>query len=151
MKYKVHFILILLVILSSCNGFESLEIRDIKQLKFTGFKDNAINLNLVVPINNPNAVSIKIKGMDMKAYYKGKPLGYVTSDEKVVLKAKTDMEYTFPVSIKITNLMQGLSLMSNSSSIKTKDFSFNGTIDVKYLLLTRTYDIDENMLKQYLR
>ena len=142
--------LFLILAISSCNGFESLEVKDIEQFKFTGFENNVINVDIAVPINNPNAMSIKLKGMDMKAYYKGRPLGYVTSNEKITIKGKTKEVYHIPVSIRITNFLQGLSLMANTSNIKTNDFSFKGSIDVKYFLMTHKYDIDEDMMKQYL-
>ena len=61
MKFKrIIGVLLITVLLSSCDTYKSVQIGDIVDVSFKGMVDNKISLELQVPISNPNGYKIKI-------------------------------------------------------------------------------------------
>ena len=124
MKRNILYILLFIPVflLLSCINPDKFEVGDIEEVKFGGFNDNKLNLKLIVPVNNKNFYNVKITKINLKAYYKDRLLGYLDSDEKIILKSKTNDVYEIPVAIKLANLITGMSIISNISD-RIKQYS----------------------------
>ncbi len=53
---KILGLIVVSIILSSCNAFKNVEIGDVNNVNFKGMVDNKISLELQIPITNPNGV-----------------------------------------------------------------------------------------------
>lgn len=89
--------------------------------------------------------------MDLTAYYKNKPLGYINTDQKIKIPARSEAVYVIPLSIRITNIFSGISLFRNWSDSKMQDIDIEGEIIAWSLLIRRKVEVDKNFIKSYLQ
>ena len=65
-------VLLIIILFSSCNVYKSVNIGGVDDVDFKGMVDNKINLELKVPITNPNGYKNKITSMDLDVTVNGK-------------------------------------------------------------------------------
>ena len=75
--FSLQLVLIILS-LSSCSVYKSIDVGDITDVKFRGMTDNKILLDLKIPITNPNNFNLKIKSLDLDISVNGKYMGKMT-------------------------------------------------------------------------
>ncbi len=147
---KATLLLIVIVSFSSCTNVKELDIGNIKSYKFNGFKNNTLNFELTIPILNPNNANIVISEVNLKAYYKDRPLGVVETADKIVIIRKSKSDYTIPVNIKITNLLAGMSMLTKGADI-LEDISFEGYLKARKRLLFKKIEIDKSTSGQFFK
>ena len=139
-----------ILLVSSCNNYKDLVIDEVKSYHFKGFDDNKLVFTLIVPVENPNNRNIVVSEVNLKAYSKNIPLGEVETINKLVFLKHVKQDYEIPVTIRITNLLAGFSLLTNSSNI-IKQLTFDGYIRVRKGLIFTTVEIDKGLTEQYLK
>ena len=149
-KIRIFVILLTLPLLTSCFNYKDLEIGNVKSYHFNGFNNNKLDFSIIVPIDNPNKQNIIISDIDLKAYYKNIVLGKIESSEKIVIQKNTARDYEIPVTIKVTNVLAGFSLLTSPSN-SIKQIKFEGNIQVKKGLYKTTLNIDKELSDKYLR
>ena len=133
----------LVVFLSSCSAYKSINVTSVNDVQFKGMIDNKISLELKVPIENPNWYKIKIKSMDMDVSINGSYLGKMKNDNEIVIPAKSDTVQVFPVDIYVKNLLDSMSTLYKLRKAKSVDMQIGGTMKVKALLSGKTIEINE--------
>ena len=136
-------LILLTVVLSSCNAYKSVNIGDIDNVNFKGMIDNKISLELQVPITNPNGYKIKIKSMDLDVTVNGNYLGKMKNSSEIVIPAKSDEVHNFLVDIYVKNALASMASMYKLRKAKSIEMQIEGTIKVKALLNSKTIKVSE--------
>jgi len=136
-------LILLTVVLSSCNAYKSVNIGDIENVNFKGMIDNKISLELQVPVTNPNGYKIKIKSMDLDVTINGSYLGKLKNTGEIVIPAKSDEIQNFPVEIYVKNALASMASLYKLRKAKSLEMKIEGTIKVKALLSTKTIKVSE--------
>ena len=145
MKRIVNFIglIAIVIILSSCNAYKSVDIGTVDDLNFKGMVDNKISLELKVPVTNPNGYKIKIKSMDLDVTLNGKYLGNMKNTKEIVIPAKSDEIQTFSVDIYVKNAFASMASLYRMRKAKSVVMQIEGTIKVKALLKAKVIKVSE--------
>ncbi len=136
-------LILITVVLSSCNAYKSVNIGDIDSVNFKGMIDNKISLELQVPVTNPNGYKIKIKSMDLDITVNGSYLGKLKNTIEIVIPAKSDEIQNFPVEIYVKNALASMASMYKLRKAKSLEMQIEGTIKVKALLNSKTIKVSE--------
>lgn len=136
-------LLVLLMTLSSCNAYKSVDIGDVSNVNFKGMVDNKISLELSVPVTNPNGYKIKIKDMDLDVTINGKYLGKMRNTREIVIPSKSDEVHVFPVDIQVSNILASMSSLYKMRKAKSFEMQIEGKIKVKAFLRGKTIEVSE--------
>ena len=131
------------IILSSCNAYKLIDIGDVNSVNFKGMVDNKISLELLLPINNPNGYKIKIKSMDLDVTVNGNYLGKMKNVNEIVIPAKSNEIQNFLVDIYVKNMLTSMSSMYKLRNAKSFEMQIEGTIKVKAFLRSKTIKVSE--------
>ncbi len=136
-------LIVLFIILSSCNAYKSVDIGYVENVNFKGMVDNKISLELQVPVTNPNGYKIKIKEMDLDVTINGKYLGKMKNTNEIIIPAKSDEVHNFLVDIYVKNVLSSMASMYKLRKAKSLEMQIEGTIKVKALLNGKTIKVSE--------
>ena len=136
-------IVLISIVLSSCNAYESVDIGGVDNVNFKGMVDNKVSLELLVPITNPNAYKIKIKSMDLDVTINGKYLGKLKNADEIVIPAKSDEIQNFPVDIYVKNMLASMSSLYKMRKSGKFEMEIEGTMKVKAFLHSKTIEVSE--------
>lgn len=134
---------VLILLLSGCNVYKSVEVGDINDVKLRGIVDNKINLDLKVPINNPNNFKLKIKNIDLDISLNGRYLGKMTNDTLITIPKKYDGIATFPVEIQVENILSSAMSFYKLKNAKQVEILIEGKIIAKSFLHRKTIKVSE--------
>jgi LEA14-like dessication related protein len=137
-------ILCTILAFSSCRNFEDLKLGDIQEVQVLGFEDNYLKLNVLIPIENPTIHKLSIKNIDGRVFINQQYIGKIVVDENIIIKPVSKKVYTTQVKIRIANIMNMAFIMMNLSKGKLVEFSIEGNIEVKTMLITRNFEINES-------
>ncbi|MDP4208729.1 MAG: LEA type 2 family protein [Bacteroidota bacterium] len=141
-------ILILALVLaatSGCSKIERLKVGSVRNVSFKGMENNAINLEVTVPIENPNSFKLKIKNADMKLTSNGTEIGRIKQINDLVIAGKSTKEYPVNVTVELTNLNGGLLSAMRFFNSKT-DLRMNGTVKVRSFIYAKTVKVEDYKL-----
>ena len=141
-------ILILALVLaatSGCSKIERLKVGSVRNVSFKGMENNAINLEVTVPIENPNSFKLKIKNADMKLTSNGTEIGRIKQINDLVIAGKSSKEYPVNVTVELTNLNGGLLSAMRFFNSKT-DLRMNGTVKVRSFIYAKTVKVEDYKL-----
>ena len=141
-KKSILLFISILIILSGCNAYKSVEIGDIKDFKFKGLTDNIVTLDLNIPIKNMNGFNLKVKSMDLDISVNGKYVGKMTNPSKIIPK-NLDGIQTFPVQIEVKNILASSMTFYKLKNAKNINIQIEGKIKVKALLHSKTIEVSE--------
>ena len=145
MKRVINLIPLILVvfILTGCSIYKTVDIGDVNNVDFKGMVDNKVNLNLKVPISNPNGYKIKIKSMNLDLKINGNYIGKMTIADVIVIPKKSEEVQVFPVEIIVKNPLASMATMYKLRNAKSFEMDINGTIKVKALLNSKIIKVSE--------
>jgi LEA14-like dessication related protein len=132
------------LIFSSCGKFEDIKLGDLQEVQVLGFEDNYLKLSVSIPIENPTIHRITIKNIDLRVFINQQYIGKLVVDENIAINPISNKVYTMPVKIRIANILNMAFIMMNLSKGKLVDFSFEGNVVVKTMLITRNFEIKES-------
>ena len=136
-------VFLITILFSSCNVYKSVNIGDVDNVDFKGLVDNKVNLELKVPVTNPNGYKIKITSMDLDVTVNGKYLGKMKNAEVIIIPKKSDEIHSFPVNIYVKNLLGSMSVLYKMRKMKSFEMQIEGTIKVKAMLRSKTIEVSE--------
>lgn len=144
MKIRKGILLVLIsIVLSSCNAYKTVDIGDVNKVDFKGMVDNKISFELEVPVKNPNGYKIKIKSMDLDVSINGNYIGKMNNPNEIIIPAKSDEIQSFPVDIHVKNALASMALFYKMRKERVFEMEIVGTIKVKALLRTKTIKVSE--------
>ena len=139
-------VLLIIILFSSCNVYKSVNIGGVDDVDFKGMVDNKINLELKVPITNPNGYKIKITSMDLDVTVNGKYLVKMKNAGVIIIPKKSDEVQNFPVNIYVKNLLGSMSALYKMRKMKSFEMQIEGTIKVKAMLRSKTIEVSEKQM-----
>jgi len=142
---KKHLIIILLylpLLFSGCSGYEDIKVTKIKDVTYEELKGSILRLVIVVTVDNPNRLNVKIKDANMDLRLNDQIIGTVTQVEQIELSKRTQKDYKIQVSIEMKDLLFNLINLSRILMNEPKNLNLSGTVHVKSFLYSKTLQID---------
>ncbi|MFC2151262.1 LEA type 2 family protein [Bacteroidota bacterium] len=136
-------IILIVVILGSCNAYESINIGNVNNVNLKGMVENKISLELQVPVSNPNGFKIKIKSMDLDVTLNGDYLGNMKNANEIIIPAKSDQVQNILVDVYVKNPLASMAVMYKLRKSKNIEMQIEGTIKVKAFLRSKTVKVSE--------
>ena len=140
---KIIGLVVISMILSSCNSFKSVDIGDVNGVNFKGMVDNKISLELQIPISNPNGFKIKIKSMDLNVTVNGNYIGEMKNANEIVIPSKSEEVHNVVVDIYMKNALAGMATFYRMRKSKSFEMEIDGTIKAKAFLKNKTIKVSE--------
>jgi len=133
--FSLQLVLIILS-LSSCSVYKSIDVGDITDVKFRGMTDNKILLDLKIPITNPNNFNLKIKSLDLDISVNG-------NDSLIIIPKKFNGVKNFPVVIEVDNILSSAMSFYKLKNARQVDIGLDGKIIAKSFLHKKTVKVSE--------
>ncbi|OFX90327.1 MAG: hypothetical protein A2W99_08275 [Bacteroidetes bacterium GWF2_33_16] len=140
--FSLQLVLIILS-LSSCSVYKSIDVGDITDVKFRGMTDNKILLDLKIPITNPNNFNLKIKSLDLDISVNGKYMGKMKNDSLIIIPKKFNGVKNFPVVIEVDNILSSAMSFYKLKNARQVDIGLDGKIIAKSFLHKKTVKVSE--------
>lgn len=139
----IFFVLISLVLLSSCN-IREVEIGKIEGVSIKSVTKEQISLELMVPVQNKNNFAFTISDINIDLILGNVNLGKVKKSTKIKIPANSNQIQNVCVDVKFSKLAENpLSLIT--SILKNKiDLKATGYIKVRKFIFTKKFDLNEN-------
>ncbi len=140
---NLFFILISLILLSSCN-IREVEIGKIEGVSIKVLTKEQISLELMVPVKNNNNFAFTISDININLILGNVNLGKVKKSTKIRIKANSSQTQNVGIDVKFSKLTENpLSLIT--SVLKNKiDLKATGYIKVRKFIFTKKFDVNEN-------
>ena len=141
---NIYLLFVVYFLVLSCGRFSDITIGDISGVNVKGFEENALIVELNVPIDNPTMHKIRISKFDAKIYMNNQYLGKVSNKSPLVLNARTNHVYNILLEIRLANIFgTAMNIMSIGKGQKVK-FRIDGTLSARTLLLFKKIEISES-------
>ncbi len=127
-------------------NFNNVEVGKIEDLIFNSFKENIVELSLKVPISNPNNFGFRIKEINLRTTVNSYYLGRVTSDDVIIIPAKSNEIHNLKIKLRITNIIQGITVFFSLFKEDNIEVEIEGYIKFKSVLITRKIYVKETAL-----
>ena len=128
-------------LLFSCSGIEEIKVGNIRNIELKGINNNVIDVELTLPVENPNSFNVKLKDANLEVTNVETLIGTITQMDEIVISAKTTKDYTIHVKVSLVgrniNLISIYSLFNNkpdlrlSGTIKVRSSLYRGKIKIK--------------------
>jgi len=128
--------------LTGCSTIQEIKIGDVRKVDLISINNNVLTLDLTIPIENPNAFSVKVKLSDLKVMLGANELGKVKQMDDLVISRKSTKEYTMRILVEITDVKNSFVSAFSIFSGKKPDIRFNGTIKVCSFLYGKTFKVE---------
>jgi len=117
-------------LLFSCSGIEEIKVGNIRNIELKGINNNVIDVELTLPVENPNSFNVKLKDANLEVTNVETLIGTITQMDEIVISAKTTKDYT--IHVKVTLVGRNINLISIYSLFNNKpDLRLSGTIKVR--------------------
>ncbi len=143
-KWALFFLLTTLTWATSCK-VKTIEIGDVRDVRFLGMDNKMIRATMRVPISNPNGFAFRITDINIYVVSGNDSLGVVKQDnDKIRVPGKSEEYHKFDLSLAMPDLMSGgLSLLKLYSTKKIK-LKLRGYVDARSFLIRKRVDVKEN-------
>ncbi len=132
MKLKLIILLAFTLSLVSCN-IQELTIGNPNDVKVEELSMKAVRLQIMVPIENPNNFSFKVKNVNLDLIVNGRNVGKVKKMDKVQIPANS--KGTYPISFEITpsDALTNILFLMRELQNRSPDLEIDGTVTVAKL------------------
>ena len=145
MKKTALYLLLVIILFSSCSSFEDIEVEGVKAYTIKSLKDNELKVDLKLEVKNPTLYPITLKDLDLRTQINGRYIGKVHLDEKIKIKAKRESEVVVPVTLKISNIMASAFLMLNMKKTDQLKIDLEGKVKARSYLINKEVEIKESL------
>ncbi|MFN3404888.1 MAG: LEA type 2 family protein [Cytophagaceae bacterium] len=121
---KKHFIylLIMAVAFTGCISVKQVEVKEIEGIELVDRQGNMATVKVNLKVNNPNRFKIKVRSCNLNAELNGRPMGVVTTRDKIVMPKRSCQSYSMNFTADITEMLKTLPMLmfSRSASLSLK-------------------------------
>jgi len=138
--------IIMATFLTSCSGFEEIELSSIQSVKMEAMNGSKVDFVVNAEIYNPNSFSVSVVGADLNIQVEGIDLGSTSLGDsfKIEKNSKEVHEIQFSLNLSklpFTVIPKLLSMASSGrSDVKVK---VDGTIKGRAFLITKKFPVSE--------
>ena len=145
MKFKIFlfFAFFSIIFLTSCEVKE-ITVGDVQGVSITTMSKDYIDVEIMIPIKNPNNFGFKLVKADIDIEMNGVNLGKISKLKKIKIPANSNEVHTFSLRVSMDDLKLGGiaflgSLLANKAGVNMK-----GYIKARAFLISRKVDVDYN-------
>ena len=145
-KYcNVTLLVVSFFLLVGCSAYKELKIGNIRSFELKGMKNNVLDVEITIPVENPNVFKVKLNDADFKVTTGKTLIGTMKQVDDVVIASKSTKDYPLHVKVELTGFRNNL--MSIYSLLQDKpDLRLTGTIKVRSLLYRKKIEIKDYQL-----
>lgn len=136
-------ILISIISFSSCK-VQEVEVGDFRGIKLGKIEGKTVELNMQVPIKNPNKFKFKIAKAKLDIKLDTKELGNVSKIEKIKIPAKSNAVYPLKITIQLSDKLDIPSLLMSGMFKQKSKVSIKGKVKARKFIFSRKFDVDVN-------
>ena len=139
--FSLIFLGALVGLLAGCGGLKELRVGNITGVKLNGINNNQLNIELTVPIENPNAFKVKLKDADLTVSSGKTLVGNIRQMDDLVISGHSSQEYSIRVKVELANIKDNMfaiyglirdkESLRMSGVIKVRAFPYRGSIKIK--------------------
>lgn len=132
-------------LLVGCSTYEDLKIGAIRNVDLKGVDNNILDVEITVPVENPNAFSVKMMDADFVVSNGETVIGKMKQVDEVVIKARSKNDYPLHVRVELTNV--NLNILSIYSLFQQRaNMKLSGTVVVRSSLYRKKIEIKDYQL-----
>jgi LEA14-like dessication related protein len=135
--------LILTGVLSACS-IKMVEIGKIEGVNITNISKDKVEIELLVPVKNPNNFGFRIAKADIELWLNGKCMGQVKKTGRIRIPANSSETHAFKLEVKYDKIAESaggmlLSVLKNKVDLKAK-----GKIKICKFIFCKKLEINED-------
>ena len=144
---KIFRVVPMLILLSafsftSCEDLNQVQVTGIEDVKILSANKNEARLNVFTRIDNPSALSLMVKQVDVEIFYGDMAIGKIADIQAFKLEAGVHKAYPMPVTINVQNLLKDKKKLLSSVFSEGTKLRFVGNIQVGTFLLSRNIRVN---------
>ncbi|MGQ9846925.1 MAG: LEA type 2 family protein [Bacteroidales bacterium] len=130
-------------ILTSCK-INEVEVKRFESVKFNNIGENKVNLELMIPVVNPNKFGFTIADIRLDLAINGKEIGSVKKTTKLRIPAKSNQTYPVGIELNIDKAVGNISSLSASLLKNRIGIKAKGYIKARKFIFTKKIPVDQN-------
>jgi len=134
----------LLILLPGCSDFQEIEVGSPTAIMVNGIQDNKVNIDLSVPISNPNNLQFKITKINLEVIVNDNYFGKISAANNVVIPAKSDETHKFNLDLEIRSLTKGIITLVNIFGSGLVEVKSSGYIKARSGLISKTIPVENS-------
>ncbi len=141
MKTIKIIVVLSLFFLFSC--VKPIHIGKIESVKLNSLSGSSLNIDVKMPIQNPNFFKIKVLEANLNLTFNSTVLGGFNFPEPIILSAASDKSYSIPIEFKRIDMLTGIMGLASVFTEKQAKVKIKGTVKARAFIFTKTYKVDE--------
>lgn len=141
---RLFFVLILLSAfsLTSCEDLNQVQVTGIDDVKIVSANKSEARLTVLTRIDNPSALSLMVKQVDVEIFYGDMSLGKINDTQGFKLESNVHKAYPVPVTINVQNLLKDKKKLISSVFSEGSKLKFVGNIQVGTFIFSRNIRVN---------
>jgi LEA14-like dessication related protein len=143
---KIRYLALLLLIspvFSSCGKISQIEVGEVNNFQIKGFEENALLVELTLPVTNPSRHKISVIGIDAKIYINQDYLGHINSIDTIVIPRKSSGNYAVLLRVRMANPLGAALTVMNFRQGQKINLKIEGDITTKASFIRKKLEIME--------
>jgi LEA14-like dessication related protein len=141
---KTSFLFLCTLFLLSCGNFSEITLGDISGVSVKGFEDNALIIELKLPVENPTMHRITVTDFDTKIFMNNQYLGKLNTKDPIVIKAKSTEVKDLVLEVRFSNFFGAAMNIINIQKGQKVLFKIEGEVLARSLLIRKKIAINES-------
>ena len=136
--------LFLVIHLSSCSDFQEIEVGSPSAIIVKSIRDNKINVDLSIPIVNPNDLQFKITKINLEVIVNDNYLGKITNVKNVLIKGNSNENHIFNLDLEVKSIVKGVISIVNVFGSGKVEIDSKGYIKARSGLIVKSIPVENN-------
>jgi LEA14-like dessication related protein len=137
------FTAVLIILLAGCNFFKPVKIGKLKSFKINQISLQSVNLDITLPVKNPNYFQINVQKLDLDIQVNGMDIGSVAEERNFEIPARSDKELSLNLNLKLKNFFNSTIALMQVASQKEVRVGVKGKVQAKVLMVSKTVEINQ--------
>lgn len=135
---------ITLLLLTACSEFQEIEVGSPSAIIFKSFKDNKINVDLSLPITNPNDLQFKITKINLEVVVNDNYLGKITNVKNIHIPRESSENHVFNLDLEVKSVVKGILSVINILGSGTVEVESKGEIKVRSGFIAKSIPVENS-------
>jgi len=140
---RIIAILLLSFLFHSCAEFQEIRVDSPSAIKINGLKDRKLNIDVFLPIRNPNNIRFKITRIDLKIIVNDSYLGKITGIDNILIQPNSSEIHKFNLDLEITSITSGIISLVNIFGDRQVDVETSGYIKIRSGFIFKTIQVKD--------
>ena len=136
--------LFLVIHLSSCSDFQEIKVGSPSAIIVKSIRDNKINVDLSIPIVNPNDLQFKITKINLEVIVNDNYLGKITNVKNVLIKGNSNENHIFNLDLEVKSIVKGVISIVNVFGSGKVEIDSKGYIKARSGLIVKSIPVENN-------